>query len=104
LKITIHRGCNEIGGSCVELQNESDIIFLDFGMPLLEKDGTQFDMKSRVNLTGPIIAALQAIFTPKYLSMQANPLTGFLSSTLYLPVQNFSRGQKHILSTKHLSL
>jgi ribonuclease J len=53
LKITIHRGCNEIGGSCVELQNESDIIFLDFGMPLLEKDGNQFDMKSRVNLTGP---------------------------------------------------
>ena len=53
MKITIHRGCHEIGGSCLELQNESDIIFLDFGIPLIEKDGTQFDMKSRVNLTGP---------------------------------------------------
>jgi len=53
LKITIHRGCHEIGGSCVELQNESDIIFVDFGMPLIEKDGTQFDMISSINLTGP---------------------------------------------------
>ncbi len=39
----IHRGTKEIGGSCVEVWTESTRILLDFGMPLVEKDGKEFD-------------------------------------------------------------
>ena len=53
MKLTIHRGCHEIGGSCVELQSGSDSLFIDFGMPLTEKDGTPFDANSRANKAGP---------------------------------------------------
>ena len=43
MKFTIHRGTKEIGGSCVEVWAESTRILLDFGMPLVEKDGKEFD-------------------------------------------------------------
>jgi len=39
----IYRGTKEIGGSCVEVCTENTRILLDFGMPLIEKDGTAFD-------------------------------------------------------------
>ena len=38
----IHRGTKEIGGSCVEVWTENTRILLDFGMPLVEKDGKEF--------------------------------------------------------------
>jgi ribonuclease J len=40
----IHRGTKEIGGSCVELWTETTRIIVDFGMPLVEKDGKEFDL------------------------------------------------------------
>lgn len=43
MKFKIHRGTKEIGGSCVEVWTESTKILLDFGMPLVEKDGKEFD-------------------------------------------------------------
>ncbi len=43
MKFIIHRGTKEIGGSCVEVWTESTRILLDFGMPLAEKDGKEFD-------------------------------------------------------------
>ena len=43
MKFKIHRGTKEIGGSCVEVWTESTSILLDFGMPLVEKDGKEFD-------------------------------------------------------------
>jgi ribonuclease J len=39
----IHRGTKEIGGSCVEVWTDSTRILLDFGMPLIGKDGKEFD-------------------------------------------------------------
>ena len=41
--LTIHRGTNEIGGTCVELQSGTSRILLDFGMPLVDKSGNSFD-------------------------------------------------------------
>ena len=38
----IHRGAQEIGGSCVEIWSESTRIVLDIGMLLVEKDGSEF--------------------------------------------------------------
>ena len=43
MKFKIQRGTKEIGGSCVEVWTDSTRILLDFGMPLVEKDGTAFD-------------------------------------------------------------
>ena len=43
LSFKIHRGTKEIGGSCVEVWTESTRILLDFGMPLVEKGGKEFD-------------------------------------------------------------
>ena len=43
MNLTIHRGTNEIGGTCIELQSEESRILLDFGMPLVNKLGNSFD-------------------------------------------------------------
>ena len=43
MKFKIHRGTKEIGGSCVEVWTENTRILLDFGMPLVEKNGKEFD-------------------------------------------------------------
>lgn len=37
MKLIIHRGTHEIGGSCVELQTQSARILIDFGLPLTEE-------------------------------------------------------------------
>jgi len=43
MKLTIHRGSKQIGGSCVELQaSKGDRILLDAGMPLTQKDGSDW--------------------------------------------------------------
>lgn len=43
MKFKIHRGTKEIGGSCVEVWTENTRILLDFGMPLVERGGKEFD-------------------------------------------------------------
>lgn len=43
--LTIHRGTKEIGGSCVEISTDKTRILIDFGMPLVERDGSEFDFK-----------------------------------------------------------
>jgi ribonuclease J len=47
----IHRGTNEIGGSCVEICTDTTRIFIDFGMPLVERDGKEFDFNKYKDLT-----------------------------------------------------
>ena len=51
MNFKIHRGTKEIGGSCVEVWTENTRILLDFGMPLVEKDGTSFDFGKYKTLT-----------------------------------------------------
>jgi len=47
MKLIIHRGTHEIGGSCVELCSDSGDtrIVLDIGMPLVEPDESPFEWK-----------------------------------------------------------
>jgi len=45
MQLTIHRGNNEKGGSCIELQSGSSRILLDFGVPLLNTNGKAFNFK-----------------------------------------------------------
>ena len=47
----IHRGTQEIGGSCVEIWTETTRILVDFGMPLVERDGSEFDFEKYKNLS-----------------------------------------------------
>lgn len=47
----IHRGTQEIGGSCVEIWTDTTRILVDFGMPLVERDGSEFDFDKYKNLT-----------------------------------------------------
>lgn len=43
MKLTIHRGTKEIGGSCVELCSDKTRIIIDLGMPLVNSQNERFD-------------------------------------------------------------
>ena len=43
VEITIHRGADEIGGTCIELTADGSTILLDLGLPLSE-DSKGFDV------------------------------------------------------------
>ena len=51
MKFKIHRGTQEIGGSCVEVWTVSTRIVLDMGMPLVNPDKTPFDSKAIENMS-----------------------------------------------------
>lgn len=51
MKFKIHRGTNEIGGSCVEVWTENTKIFIDFGMPLVDDEKKEFDFKKYQSLS-----------------------------------------------------
>lgn len=53
MKFKIHRGTKEIGGSCVEVWTANTRILLDFGMPLVNRAGGEFDFGKFKNLTTP---------------------------------------------------
>jgi len=53
MKFKIHRGTHEIGGSCVEVWTDNTRILLDFGMPLVNREGSEFDFSKFKNLTTP---------------------------------------------------
>lgn len=42
MKLTVHRGTHEIGGTCIELESQGFHLLLDFGMPLVNADGSKF--------------------------------------------------------------
>jgi len=46
MQLIIHRGTQEIGGSCVELSSASSRILIDFGMPLVNAKKESFDSKT----------------------------------------------------------
>lgn len=75
MRLTIHRGTHEIGGSCVELVSDSGQtrVILDFGMPLVNPDRSPFKWDEHRNLTQqelisngvlPTIAGLYANESP----------------------------------------
>jgi ribonuclease J len=51
MKLTIHRGTHEIGGTCIELQSKRSRILIDFGMPLVDENRKQFNSNSITNKT-----------------------------------------------------
>lgn len=57
MKLIIHRGTKEIGGSCVELKSVSNRILIDFGIPLVSRGQQPFDINQ---LKGKSICELKA--------------------------------------------
>ena len=53
MKLIIHRGTKEIGGSCVELASGNTRILIDMGMPLVDEKGERFDSKVVENKSIP---------------------------------------------------
>ena len=49
MKLTIHRGTHEIGGSCLELSSNSGLtrVIIDIGLPLVNADGSPFEWDFR---------------------------------------------------------
>ena len=45
MRLVIHRGTQEIGGSCVELRSGKSRILIDFGMPLVNDKKEPFNSK-----------------------------------------------------------
>lgn len=43
MQLTIHRGTQEIGGSCVEVSTDTTRIIIDVGLPLVDQDREPFD-------------------------------------------------------------
>lgn len=46
MKLTIHRGSREIGGSCVELATNTTRLVLDLGLPLVDANREPFDSRA----------------------------------------------------------
>lgn len=55
MKVRIHRGTQQIGGTCIELKAGNDRIVLDFGLPL---DGDANDASLVPEITGPDLKAV----------------------------------------------
>jgi len=97
LKLIIHRGAQEIGGSCVELTTKNIRLLIDFGLPLVENDKRSFDLQTiiRKKIDGVLIShshldhygLLQYIDskTPVYMSQGAKSLIDV--SNIFLPVK-----------------
>ena len=43
MKLIIHRGTHEIGGTCIELRSKRSKILIDFGLPLVDENKEPFD-------------------------------------------------------------
>src|SRR5450759_2732441 len=50
MKLKIHRGTKEIGGSCIEVWTAHTRILIEFGMPLVDRDGNEFDFSKYKDL------------------------------------------------------
>jgi ribonuclease J len=46
MKLTVHRGTKEIGGSCIELKTASTRLVLDLGLPLVDANREPFDSRA----------------------------------------------------------
>ena len=55
MKVRIHRGTKEIGGTCIELAAGGDRIALDFGLPL---DGDAADSRLVPEIAGDDLRAI----------------------------------------------
>jgi len=74
MKLIVHRGTKEIGGSCVELRSDRSRIIIDLGMPLVNERNKPFDSKL---LQGKSISELEECYVlPKVHGLYAGEEKG----------------------------
>ena len=61
MKLTIHRGTKEIGGSCVELTTATTRLVLDLGLPLVDGNREPFDSRAALAKSTDILKAEKVI-------------------------------------------
>ena len=61
MKLTIHRGTREIGGSCVELTTAMTRLVLDLGLPLVDANREPFDSRAALAKSVDILKAEKVI-------------------------------------------
>lgn len=53
MQVRIHRGCNEVGGSCVELESQGERLVLDLGRPIWAKRNENIPLPAVAGLREP---------------------------------------------------
>lgn len=61
MRIIIHRGTKEIGGTCVEMATEKTRILLDFGMPLVDANHEPFDSRTLIGKSSSDLRRLKIL-------------------------------------------
>src|SRR5581483_3570922 len=61
MKLTIHRGSKEIGGSCIELTAGSTRLVLDLGLPLVDANREPFDSRAALGKSIEILKTEKVI-------------------------------------------
>lgn len=96
MKLKIHRGAHEIGGSCVEVSVPGGRLVLDLGMPLVKKGKPteRFELKEFAALSGPEL--VQAGVLPPVAGLYAwdkdsPPVDGLVISHAHLDHWGFLR-------------
>src|SRR3989338_5381679 len=83
----IHRGSNEIGGSCVEVKSRNSRIVIDIGVPIVTTSGKRFDFKDYRNLLWEKIITSKLLRNVKGLYGQDSgnkPVDGLLISHAHI--------------------
>ncbi len=75
MKLTIHRGTHQIGGTCIELCSGKTRILLDYGMPLSAVDGKQFNELSMGEKTTAGLIQEGVLFNIPWLYKSHEPQT-----------------------------
>ena len=56
MRLTVHRGTKEIGGTCLEVESAGYHLVLDYGLPLVDAEGCPFEL-SEINTREGLLAA-----------------------------------------------
>lgn len=73
MRLTIHRGAKQIGGTCVELSAAKGRIIIDFGMPLQDSYGADFNDRTLDGKSLQELIADDVLFDIKGLYRDSNP-------------------------------
>lgn len=85
MKLTIHRGTKEIGGSCVELTTATTRLVLDLGLPLVDTNREPFDSRAALNKSSEVLKAEKVIPSiPGLFDTDNPPPDGILLSHAHL--------------------
>lgn len=81
MKLIIHRGTHQIGGTCVELRSSETSIILDYGMPLTASAGKEFNESSLQDRTAAELIKERVLFDiPGLYKGQEPKISGILIS------------------------